>query len=93
MKIHPNTHKGAPLMDAIDGFAKAYEARDRSEPSQLWRLRLHMAAELDVSEQSILVKDCAYFIRRMGSAYLARRVRGMGTITAQRLALWAEGFQ
>lgn len=93
MKIHPNTHKGAPLMDAIDDFARAYEARDKSEPTKLWCVRLHIAAELDVTEQDVTTKDIAYFIRRLGSAYLIRRVRGMGDITAQRLALWAEGWK
>ena len=93
MKIYKNTHKGAPLMDAIDDFARAYEARDNTEPSKLWTVRLHLAQELNVTEQEILTKDIAYFIRRLGSVYLVRRVRGMGDITAQRLALWAEGFQ
>lgn len=93
MKIYKNSHKGAPLMDAIDDFARAYEARDRSEPSKLWCVRLHVAAELDVTEQELTTKDLAYFIRRLGAAYLVRRVRGMGDITAQRLHLWAEGFQ
>ena len=93
MKIHPNTAKTPPLMDAIDDYARAYEARDKSEPTNLWRVRLHMAAQLDVTEQEILTKDIAYFIRRLGSAYLIRRVRGMGDITAQRLSLWSEGFK
>lgn len=93
MKIHPNTHKGPPLQDAIDDFARAYEARDKSEPTALWKVRLHMAQQLDVTEQEILTKDIAYFIRRLGSAYLIRRVRGMGDITSQRLSLWADGFK
>jgi hypothetical protein len=56
-------------------------------------VRLHIAKELDVTEQDVTTKDAAYFIRRLGSAYLIRKVRGMGDITAQRLLLWAEGFQ
>lgn len=92
MKIHPNTHTGPPLQDAIDAFAEAYETMRRTEPSQLWRVRLHLASVMDVSEQSLHEKDVRYFIRRMGAEYLARRVRGVGDVVANRLVLWSEGF-
>jgi len=89
MKIHPNTHKGAPLQDAIDDFAEAYEAQSKSS-REAWQIRLYMADKLGVKEETITEKDVHYFCLRMGVVYLARKIRGIGTSTAERLCREAQ---
>ena len=89
MKIHPNTHKGAPLEDAIDAFAEAYDAeRAQKTRDGDWRVRLHIADVLGVKEETVTGKDVTAFIRRMGATYLARKISGIGQTTAERL--WKE---
>lgn len=86
MRIHPNTHKGAPLEDAISAYAETYEAeRAIKTRDGDWRVRLHMADVLGVKEETITGKDVTAFIRRMGAHYLARKIRGIGATIAERL--------
>ena len=90
MKIYKNTHKGAPLMDAIDEYATAYEARNAASRTDLWRrVKMHMAVKLRVEEKDITDKDLAYFVRRMGVSYLIRKIHSMTTVTAEHMLLWA----
>ena len=90
MKIYKNTHKGAPLMDAIDEYATTYEARNAASRVDLWRrVKVHMALKMRVEEKEVTDKDLAYFVRRMGSTYLIRKIHTMTTATADHLLLWA----
>ena len=90
MKIYKNTHKGAPLMDAIDEYATTYEARNAASRVDLWRrVKVHMAVKLRVEEKDITDKDLAYFVRRMGVSYLIRKIHSMRTVTAGNMLLWA----
>ena len=90
MKIYKNTHKGAPLMDAIDEYASNYEKRKAVSRIDLWRwVKAHIAAKLRVPEKEVTDKDLAYFVRRMGVTYLIRQTYGMTTVTAENMLLWA----
>jgi hypothetical protein len=90
MKIYKNTHKGAPLMDAIDEYATAYEARNAASRVDLWRrVKVHMGVKLRVEEKDITDKDLAYFVRRMGVSYLIRKIHSMTTVTAEHMLSWA----
>ena len=90
MKIYKNTHKGAPLMDAIDEYASAYEARNSASRIDLWRrVKVHMVSKLSISEKYVTDKDLAYFVRRMGVSYLIRKIHSMTTVTAEHMLLWA----
>jgi hypothetical protein len=90
MKIYKNTHKGAPLMDAIDEYATAYEARNAASRIYLWRgVKVHMAVKLLVEEKDVTDKDLAYFVRRMGVTYLIRKIHSMTMVTAENMLLWA----
>ena len=90
MKIYKNTHKGAPLMDAIDEYATTYEARNAASRTDLWRrVKVHMGVKLRVEEKDITDKDLAYFVRRMGVSYLIRKIHSMTTVTAGNMLLWA----
>ena len=90
MKIYKNTHKGAPLMDAIDEYAMTDKARIAASRVDLWRrVKMHMAVKLRVEEKDITDKDLAYFVRRMGLTYLIRKIRSMTTVTAEHMLLWA----
>ena len=89
MKIYKNTHKGAPLMDAIDEYATAWESR-KAARLDLWRrVKVHMGVKLHVEEKDITDKDLAYFVRRMGVSYLVRKIHSMTTITAEHMLSWA----
>ncbi len=78
MKIYKNTHKGAPLMDAIDEYASNYEKRKAVSRIDLSRwVKAHIAAKLRVPEKEVTDKDLAYFVRRMGVTYLIRQTYGM----------------
>ena len=89
MKIYKNTHKGAPLMDAIDEYATAWESR-KAARLDLWRrVKVHMGVKLRVEEKDITDKDLAYFVRRMGVSYLIRKIHSMTTITAEHMLSWA----
>ena len=90
MKIYKNTHKGAPLMDAIDEYAMTDKARIAASRVELWRrVKMHMAVKLRVEEKDITDKDLAYFVRRMGLTYLIRKIHTMTTVTAEHMLLWA----
>ena len=90
MKIYKNTHKGAPLMDAIDEYAMTDKARIAASRVDLWRrVKMHMAVKLRVEEKDITDKDLAYFVRRMGVSYLIRKIHSMTTVTAGNMLLWA----
>lgn len=90
MKIYKNTHKGAPLMDAIDEYAMTDKARIAASRVYLWRrVKMHMAVKLRVEEKDITDKDLAYFVRRMGATYLVRKIHTMTTVTAEHMLLWA----
>ena len=90
MKIYKNTHKGAPLMDAIDEYATTYESRNAAPRTDLWRrVKVHMGVKLRVEEKDITDKDLAYFVRRMGVSYLIRKIHSMTTVTAGNMLLWA----
>jgi len=90
VKIYKNTHKGAPLMDAIDEYATAYEARNAASRVDLWRrVRVHMAVKLRVEEKDVTDKDLSYFVRRMGSTYLIRKIHTMDTVSANQMLAWA----
>ena len=90
MKIYKNTHKGAPLMDAIDEYATAWESRNFVTRIELWkRVKVHMVSKLSISEKYVTDKDLAYFVRRMGVTYLIRKIHGMTTVTAEHMLLWA----
>lgn len=90
MKIYKNTHKGAPLMDAIDEYASAYEARNSASRIDLWRrVKVHMVGRLSIQEKYVTDKDLAYFVRRMGVTYLIRKIHSMTTVTAEHMLLWA----
>ena len=90
MKIYKNTHKGAPLMDAIDEYAMTDKARIAASRVDLWRrVKMHMAVKLRVEEKDITDKDLAYFVRRMGGSYLVRKIHSMTTVTAEHMLLWA----
>ena len=90
MKIYKNTHKGAPLMDAIDEYAMTDKARIAASRVDLWRrVKMHMAVKLRVEEKDITDKDLAYFVRRMGLTYLIRKIHTMTTVTAEHMLLWA----
>ena len=94
MKIYKNTHKGAPLMDAIDEYATAYEARNAASRTDLWRrVKVHMGGKLRVEEKDITDKDLAYFVRRMGVSYLIRKIHSMTTVTAGNMLLWATNVE
>lgn len=94
MKIYKNTHKGAPLMDAIDEYATAYEARNAASRVDLWRrVKVHMGGKLRVEEKDITDKDLAYFVRRMGVSYLIRKIHSMTTVTAGNMLLWATNVE
>lgn len=90
MKIYKNTHKGAPLQDAIDEYAMTDKARIAASRVDLWRrVKMHMAVKLRVEEKDITDKDLAYFVRRMGVSYLVRKIHSMTTVTAEHMLLWA----
>lgn len=90
MKIYKNTHKGAPLQDAIDEYATAWESRNAASRTDLWRrVKVHMAVKLGVEEKDITDKDLAYFVRHMGVSYLIRKIHSMTTITAEHMLSWA----
>ena len=90
MKIYKNTHKGAPLMDAIDEYAMTDKARIAASRVDLWRrVKMHMAVKLRVEEKDITDKDLAYFVKRMGVSYLVRKIHSMTTVTAEHMLLWA----
>jgi len=90
VKIYKNTHKGAPLMDAIDEYATTYEARNAASRVDLWRrVRVHMVGKLSIPEKHVTDKDLAYFVRRMGSTYLIRKIHTMTKATAEHMLLWA----
>jgi hypothetical protein len=94
MKIYKNTHKGAPLMDAIDEYATTYEARNSASRTDLWRrVKVHMGVKLRVEEKDITDKDLAYFVRRMGVSYLIRKIHSMTTVTAGNMLLWATNVE
>ena len=58
MKIYKNTHKGAPLQDAIDEYAMTDKARIAASRVDLWRrVKMHMAVKLRVEEKDITDKD------------------------------------
>lgn len=89
-KGKPKTHKGAPLMDAIDEYATTDKARIAASRVDLWRrVKMHMAVKLRVEEKDITDKDLAYFVRRMGVSYLIRKIHSMTTVTAEHMLLWA----
>jgi len=90
MKIYKNTHKGAPLMDAIDEYATAYEARNSAHRVDLWRrVRVHMVGKLSIPEKDVTDKDLAYFVKRMGPSYLIRKIHTMDTVSANQMLAWA----
>ena len=90
MKIYKNTHKGAPLMDAIDEYATAYEARKAASRVDLWRrVKVHMAIKICVEDKEVTDKDLAYFVRRMGPTYLICKIHMMTKVTAEHMLLWA----
>lgn len=90
MKIYKNTHKGAPLMDAIDEYASTYEARNAAARVDLWqRVKVHMAIKISVEYKEVTDKDLAYFVRRMGVTYLIRKIHSMTMVTAEHMLLWA----
>jgi len=90
VKIYKNTHKGAPLQDAIDEYATAWEARNAASRTDLWRrVKVHMGVKLRVEEKDITDKDLAYFVRRMGVSYLNRKIHSMTTVTAENMLSWA----
>jgi len=94
VKIYKNTHKGAPLMDAIDEYATAYEARNSASRVDLWRrVKVHMAIKIRVEDKEVTDKDLAYFVRRMGPTYLIRKIHTMTTATADHLLLWATNVE
>jgi len=94
VKIYKNTHKGAPLMDAIDEYATTYEARNAASRVDLWRrVKVHMAIKIRVEEKEVTDKDLAYFVRRMGPTYLIRKIHTMTTATADHLLLWATNVE
>jgi len=90
VKIYKNTHKGAPLMDAIDEYATAWESRNFATRIELWkRVKVHMVSKLSIQEKYVTDKDLAYFVRRMGVTYLIRKIHGMTTVTAEHMLIWA----
>jgi len=94
VKIYKNTHKGAPLMDAIDEYASNYEKRKAVSRIDLWRrVKVHMAIKIRVEEKEVTDKDLAYFVRRMGPTYLIRKIHTMTTATADHLLLWANNVE
>ena len=94
MKIYKNTHKGAPLMDAIDEYASTYEARNAAARVDLLRrVKVHMAIKSRVEDKEVTDKDLAYFVRRMGPTYLIRKIHTMTTATANHLLLWATNVE
>ena len=90
MKIYKNTHKGAPLQDAIDEYATAWEVHNAASMTDLWRrVKVHMGVKLRVEEKEVTDKDLAYFVRRMGASYLIGKIHSMTTVTAEHMLLWA----
>jgi hypothetical protein len=90
VKIYKNTHKGAPLMDAIDEYATAWEVHNAASMTDLLRrVKMHMVAKLSIPEKWVTDKDLAYFVKRMGSTYLIRKIHTMTTVTAEHMLLWA----
>ena len=94
MKIYKNTHKGAPLMDAIDEYATTYEASNDAALIDLWRrVKMHMSVKLVVEEKDITDKDLAYFVRRMGVSNIIRKIHSTTTVTAGNMLLWATNVE
>jgi hypothetical protein len=94
MKIYKNTHKGAPLQDAIDEYATVWEARNAASRVDLWRrVKVHMSVKLRVEEKDITDKDLAYFVRRMGVTYLIRKIHTMTKATAEHMLSWATNVE
>ena len=94
MKIYKNTHKGAPLMDAIDEYATTYESRNAAARVDLLRrVKVHMAIKIRVEDKEVTDKDLAYFVRRMGPTYLIRKIHTMTQATADHLLLWATNVE
>ena len=57
MKIYKNTHKGAPLQDAIDEYASTYEARNAAARVDLLRrVKVHMAIKIRVEDKEVGVE-------------------------------------
>ena len=94
MKIYKNTHKGAPLMDAIDEYATAWEVHNAASMTDLLRrVKVHMGVKLRVEEKEVTDKDLAYFVRRMGVSYLIGKIHSMTTVTAEHMLLWANNVE
>jgi pilus assembly protein TadC len=83
-------HKGAPLMDAIDEYATAWEVHNVASMTDLLRrVKVHMVGRLSIQEKYVTDKDLAYFVRRMGVSYLIGKIHSMTTVTAEHMLLWA----
>ena len=86
--------KTAPLQDAIDQYATAYEAQNAAARVDLWRrVKVHMAIKTRVEDKEVTDKDMAYFVKRMGPTYLIRKIHTMTTATADHMLLWATNVE